>query len=460
MLRSKKSKKLVISLVLLTAFNIGNCAENEDDFVFTIPDNELDTVIASYVSQLGLEPIEAPDQANMNPSLFDLGEMLFNEPLLSGNENIACSTCHMPDNYTIDQLSLPIGEGGTGLGVERTLDEGHLISRNSPALFNVSNPLYNKLFTDGSVRRSEDGSEIITPSNFLSKRKSKAANKIVDALDDNLLAYQALFPLLDRLEMRGQKGENKLANLRDNRHKRIWKLIAQRISNNADYWQPIESAFPGLELSDLNIGHIGRAIAEYQTYKFTATNTRYDQYLKGNLDALSNNEKRGLIVFSDVSRANCVSCHGGQLLSDMQFHNILTPQIGPGKDENQDDLGLGYLEENRNYRFKTPMLRNIALTAPYMHDGAFQTLDDVLEHYRTPRESLNNYADYYTGLTQQFDNLFIETEHNDERFSSVSEMIFNKGGLGGDNAGPGIKMTDAEKQVLLEFLLTSLTSQL
>ena len=121
---------------------------------------------------------------------------------------------------------------------------------------------------------------------------------------------------------------------------------------------------------------VGKAIASFERTLVTP-NSRFDQYSMGDKDALTDSEKRGLILF--VSKASCSQCHKGANFSDNQFHNLGVPKAGPLK----KDLGrfnVTKVNEDRG-KFKTPTIRNISLTAPYMHNGSLATLEDVVQFY-------------------------------------------------------------------------------
>ncbi|MGQ3014265.1 MAG: cytochrome-c peroxidase [Flavobacteriales bacterium] len=124
-----------------------------------------------------------------------------------------------------------------------------------------------------------------------------------------------------------------------------------------------------------SIKYMARALAVYQRY-LLSSGSPYDAYLAGNTNALSPQAQKGMTLFFSP-RTGCSGCHSGFLFSDFGFHDI-------GLSIKENDPGrwrLTGVESDRN-RFKTPSLRNIALTAPYMHDGRFGTLEEVLEHYR------------------------------------------------------------------------------
>jgi cytochrome c peroxidase len=91
--------------------------------------------------------------------------------------------------------------------------------------------------------------------------------------------------------------------------------------------------------------------------------------------------------------ANCVACHSGVHFSDFDHHALGVPQLGPGKDPTGDDKGLSLVSGNAgdDYKFRTPSLRNVALTAPYMHDGCYATLAEVVAHHLSPAASLQGF---------------------------------------------------------------------
>ena len=111
----------------------------------------------------------------------------------------------------------------------------------------------------------------------------------------------------------------------------------------------------------------------------------------GDDTALSNDQKAGAQLFYGAAR--CSECHSGPLLTDFQHHALAVPQLGPGKAGEPDDRGLALESGNTadNYKFRTPALRNVALTAPYFHSGAYETLEDVIRHHLNPGGSLLSY---------------------------------------------------------------------
>jgi cytochrome c peroxidase len=159
-----------------------------------------------------------------------------------------------------------------------------------------------------------------------------------------------------------------------------------------EYRQLFAAAYPGVSQASLGFEHAANALAAYQTSAYTTLNSPFDVYLAGNDGALSDDQKRGGILF--YSDGGCSACHSGALQTDQAFHNIAVPQIGPGKDASGLDLGR-YLETNLaadTFAFKTTSLRNVTLTAPYMHNGSLVTLGEAVQHYQNIEDSLRNFT--------------------------------------------------------------------
>ena len=127
-----------------------------------------------------------------------------------------------------------------------------------------------------------------------------------------------------------------------------------------------------------------------------ADNSRFDRFLRGDRSALSRLEKRGMRVFYGKRRGNCASCHSGTFQTDHSFRAIAMPQVGPGKGDGtsgHEDFGRERVSGDPadRYRFRVPTLRNIALTAPYGHAGAFGSLEAMVRHHLDTVASLQAY---------------------------------------------------------------------
>ena len=336
--------------------------------------------------------IDFVDRGDPDPVKVDLGRLLFYDKELSGNRNISCATCHHALADTGDGLSLPVGEGGKGLGVTRDTGSGadaiyERVPRNAPPLFGLGSVQATRMFHDGRVQKND-----LFPSGF----ESPAGNNLPDNLE-NILAVQAMFPVTSPTEMAGQVGENSIADAAAAGDlPGVWELLALRLQAIPEYVELFVVAFPDInEATDITYARAANAIAAFEIDAWRADQCTYDAYLASNSQALSKAEKNGKTLF--FGKAGCASCHSGDLLSDFDFHAIAMPQIGPGKgdgDDGHDDFGRERVTTQGadRYRFRTPPLRNVALTAPYGHAGAYDTLEDVVRHHLDPVASLLAYS--------------------------------------------------------------------
>lgn len=173
----------------------------------------------------------------------------------------------------------------------------------------------------------------------------------------NGLESQVLGPITNPIEM----------------HEDLANAIAE-LSADADYPSLFKAAFGTEEITSQSIM---RAIAQFERTLISG-NSKYDKYMRGEVQ-LTQQELDGMNLFSDMDKGDCVHCHVmGSTFSDFEFRNT-------GLDSIYADAGryIITLNENDRGKFKTPSLRNIELTAPYMHDGRFQTLLECVQHYNT-----------------------------------------------------------------------------
>lgn len=136
---------------------------------------------------------------------------------------------------------------------------------------------------------------------------------------------------------------------------------------------------------EITAENIAKALAAFERTLITP-DSPFDRYAGGDKSALSEAEKRGLLVF--LIKGACVQCHRGPNFTDDAFHNIGVPPSGP-EDKDLGRFGITQKEEDKG-RFKTPGLRNVALTSPYMHNGVFRTLEEVIEFYDKGGEAVPN----------------------------------------------------------------------
>lgn len=318
-----------------------------------------------------------------------LGQQLFYDPILSGNQNISCATCHHPNFGTADAVSLAIGEGGKGLGRERQFGPDNRpeqrIPRNAPALWNLGATEFDTFFHDGRLESdSSQANGIRTPLGADMSRGFQSA-----------LAAQAMFPVLSPDEMAGHYSENDVS-----RAVRLgmlsqpggaWDLIAARVLDIPAYAQAFEQSAPGEKIT---FAAVANMIADFIAHEWRADNSLFDRIMLAKAE-LPARAQQGMDLF--YGKAQCSTCHSGWFQSDHDFHAIALPQIGPGKaarfESHARDEGRMRVTGDADdaFKFRTPSLRNVTLTAPYGHNGAFAKLRDMVQHHLDPVASLRRY---------------------------------------------------------------------
>jgi cytochrome c peroxidase len=339
----------------------------------------LDVQVRQAIQQWGVAPLLP--LAPQNPALVELGRSLFFDKILSGNRDVSCATCHDPLTQGGDGRSLAVGTGATVRGGVRTLGPGRdFTPRNAPSLFNAGLGVF-YMFWDGRVSDQFGGGRFQTP-----------AGLTLPGTLPNLLAAQAMIPVTNRVEMRGLPGDrdvfgnsNELAVLPDTDNAAIWSAAVRRITGVSGYLEKFAVAYPGLPSSSIGFEHVANAIAAFEVQTFAAkTNTPFDRFLARDNNAMSVDAKRGALLF--FGRATCSSCHNGALLGGQVFASVGVPQIGPGMGSSAPldagrDASLGGPRTGQFFQFRAPPLRNVELTAPYMHNGAYPNLETVVRHY-------------------------------------------------------------------------------
>ena len=328
-------------------------------------------------------PLDPAGFADHPPAEVALGQALFYDPILSGNRQVSCATCHHPRFATGDGLALGLGDGGLGLGAERRADPENLperrIPRNAPALFNLGHADVTVMFADGRIEVDPD-----RPSGL----RTPLDEDMVQGFA-SLLSAQTMFPVLSPDEMAGHYQENEVS--RAVRQGRLtgeggaWDLIAARVRAIPEYRALFAEAYPGRETLDFTA--ISDAIAAFVAVEWRADDSAFDRHLRGEAP-LEGEALAGMELF--YGTAGCADCHSGPLLSDQSFHATGAPQIGPGKAErfetHQRDTGrmrvTGRTEDA--YAFRTPMLRNVTKTGPWGHAGAHADLRAFLRDHADP----------------------------------------------------------------------------
>lgn len=306
--------------------------------------------LLKYINEpiLGLPAVSQPVDNIATVEKVELGRLLFFDRRLSLNDTFSCAICHIPEQgFTSNEIK-------TAVGIE-----GRSVKRNSPTIYNIAH--YDILFQDGR---------------------------------EDSLEQQAWSPLL---------AHNEMANPSIG-------YVINKIKAIKEYQGLFEQAFAG---KGPTMETVGKALAVYQR-TLNSANSSFDQWKYGDDEnALSQDEIAGYQLFA--GKAACASCHliGADyaLFTDNQLHNtghgyatsmgIKPPktrvQLAPGvfvdvdneiinsvrQQPKQNDVGRYEVTQNPydRWKYRTPSLRNIALTAPYMHDGAFSTLREVVDFY-------------------------------------------------------------------------------
>lgn len=336
-------------------------------------------------------PLTASDYHEFSDERAKIGQLLFYDKILSGNRNISCGTCHHPRFGGGDGLSLGIGEGGIGVGPERIPGFGDekikkRIPRNASALWNLGAKDFTVLFHDGRLSLSDDYNN-----NF----NTPAEEWLPEGLE-TVLGTQALFPLTAQFEMAGNPKENEVAGAVHDRIDYVWPILAKRVRTIPEYGAMFTDVFEDVATAEqVTIAHIGEALAAFIALEFESRDSAFDAFLAGDTDALTTSQKEGMKLF--YGKAECSSCHSGSLFTDQKFHALAIPPFGPGRTRRFDpyvrDVGrMGETDRLEDaYRFRTPSLRNVALTAPYGHNGAFPELVGIIRHHLNPSISLKKW---------------------------------------------------------------------
>jgi cytochrome c peroxidase len=379
-----------------------------------------------------------------NAAKEELGKFLFYDKILSGNKNTSCATCHHPLSGTGDGLSLGVGEGGRGLGIMRDTGSGsdaihERVPRNAPFVFNLGAREFVRVFHDGRVEKDSNA-----PSGF----RTPAGDAFLLGVD-HALAAQAAFPPTSNTEMAGQAGENEVADAAAAGNvQQVWSLLTARVMAIDEYRTLFAKAYPDLKVpEEVTFAHIANAIGAFEASAYRADNSPYDRYMMGHENAISQNAEEGMKIF--YGKGQCASCHSGKFQTDHAFHALGMPQIGPGKGdgfEGHDDYGREQVtgDANDRYKFRTPSLRNVALTGPWGHDGAYNTLEAVVRHHLAPEKSLNAYDVSQAVLPSRAD--------LDERDFIVHNDEISRANLANSIEINPVALTDHQIKRLLDFL--------
>ncbi|UCZ55044.1 c-type cytochrome [Bacillus shivajii] len=297
-------KKFILSMLAITLSGIFVACS--DELSSGDMDEDLTDLVEELLSNDQLVPlgdIPIPEDNPMISEVLHLGEVLYFDKRLSGNDQVSCMSCHIPElGYGDGRATFETFDGGDG-------------PRNSPTIINSG--YYTSNFWDGRASSLEE----------------QALGPIEDPNEMNML----LDDLIPKLQ--GIEGYEELF---------------------------IEAGF-----DEITPEAIGKALAAFQR-QIVVKDTSYDRFLKGETDALTNQEIRGLDLFA--GEAGCINCHNGENLSDNQFYNV-------GLDTDDEGRYAVTGDEADKGAIRTPGLYGITHTGPYMSDGSIRTLEEVIEFY-------------------------------------------------------------------------------
>lgn len=338
-------------------------------------------------------PLTDADFAPVNEAEARLGQLLFYDPILSGNRNLSCATCHNPAFGTGDGLSLGIGDGGIGLGLRRVANPDNMpeqrIPRNAPSLFNLGAYEFTALFYDGRIE--------IDPDRPGGMRTPLDADMVTGFA--SMLSAQTMFPVLSADEMAGHYSENDVAQAVRRGvitgEGGAWDIIARRVSGIPAYADEFAAVYEHIDAPEqIAFTDISNAIAAFMEFEWRSDTAPFDAVLRGEA-TLPEPAATGMDLF--YGKAGCAACHSGPLLTNHRFYAMGAPQIGPGKaarfETHARDEGRFRVTGDPAdlYAFRTPSLRNVALTGPYGHAGAHSDLRSFVEAHIDPVAGLQNY---------------------------------------------------------------------
>jgi cytochrome c peroxidase len=339
----------------------------------------------------------ASPAAQQEIPLEEVGRLLFWDPVMSGDMDVACATCHHPDFAYADGRALSLGAGSVGLGPDRTDMSGGVIpvvKRNSPTILNIA---FNGIEEGNGRGRGNDNDFAPLPAMVDAEDAAQAPmfwDRRIRSLEE-----QALIPLTVREEMRADAWPEEVA---------VDSVVA-RLNRIPEYVALFEEHFG--EGNVIEPDQVAEAIVAFERTLVTR-NSPYDRYLAGDVNALSAQELRGMQAFED---ADCTSCHEGPMLSEW---DLVTEGVAENPLLAEPDIGAG------RFRFRTPSLRNVGLTAPYMHNGMIATLPEVLEFYDEGRSRNPLISDRRRDGDDgdDDDNLLIVAGRVDGQFRGVDDM--------------------------------------
>lgn len=323
----------------------------------------------------------------IDPKLADLGRQLWFDTITGLNNDNTCAGCHSPTAGFGDTQSIAIGIQNNGVvGPHRS---GPRNMRRAPMVINTAffpNLMWNSRFVSLSGNPFDNSAGLQFP----------PPEGLSLSYQAHLLIAQAFIPPTERTEVAGFdfSGDNDA----------IRAEVLRRLNGIPDYRKLFSKVFPEVKQgAPITFDMFGKAIAEFE-FTLTFANAPIDRFARGERNALTEDQKKGALLFFGV--AHCVECHSvagqsNEMFSDFQDHVIGVPQIVPrvtnnpfdGPDANQD-FGREEITgaPTDRYKFRTSPLRNVAVQPIFMHNGAFTSLGDAVRHHLNVFDSAHHYT--------------------------------------------------------------------
>lgn len=377
---------VVVSLLLLSTFAVSSATL----------DKQLTAVLAQHGFTGRIEStLEQRLGRKLDNQLVDLGRLLFFDTLGGLNNDNNCSGCHSPTNGFGDSQSIAIGIDNNGIvGPDRV---GPRNQRRTPMVINTAffpNLMWNSRFAALSHDPFDNSAGFEFP---LPEGRTLS-------YEPHLLVAQAFIPPTERVEVAGFSFPGDNFDIRNE--------VLRRINNVSEYRKRFGKIFATVrEGGSISFDMFGLAIAEFE-FSLVFADAPIDEFAKGQRNALTDDQKRGALLF--FGKARCVECHkvsgsSNEMFSDFSQHVIGVPQIAPaignvsfdGPAMNED-FGLEQVTGNLldRYKFRTSPLRNVALQPAFFHNGAFTRLEDAIRHHLDVLASARGYDPGTAGIDQ------------------------------------------------------------
>ena len=390
-IRTTKASALFLAAVggALLMINPGSAADGRAGL-----DQQLETALA----QLGFtgrieSTLEQQIGRRIDNQLADLGRLLFFDTVSGLNNDNNCSGCHSPTSGFGDTQSIAIGIDNNGIvGGDRV---GPRNQRRTPTVANTAfypTLMWNSRFASLSNNPFDNSAGFLFP----------PPEGLTLSYLPHLLVAKAFIPPTGRVEVEGFSFPGDSVDIRNE--------VLRRINNVPEYRKRFGKIFPSVRAGGpINFDMVGLAIAEFE-FTLVFADAPIDQFARGQRNALTDDQKRGALLF--FGEARCVDCHrvsgaSNEMFSDFAQHVIGVPQIvpvagnvtfdGPGQNE---DFGLEQVtgDSNDRYKFRTTPIRNVSLQPTFFHNGAFTRLEDAVRHHLDVFTSARNYSPDAAGV--------------------------------------------------------------